>query len=218
MAFDKLPWRRGAGNKDNKIWELVRLLWHCFVLKCTHRSTIERGYWTMENTRYGYSAITTREPLELPNSARLALWFRGKTSSTLILEAQVLPRLHNLTHLPRTYLIMQLRDYGNRVGIWRLMELLDRHGLKASVLLNSDVCEQYPIIIEECKKRDWEFLGHGTSNSIMLGGKSEPEEREIHLDHVECNRKGSWSTATGLARPGTSKRRSIRRTFWQKRA
>jgi len=59
------------------------------------------------------------------------------------------------------------------------MEVLDKHGMKASVLLNSDVCEHYPIIIEEGKKRGWEFLGHGITNSDLLGGKSQDEERQI---------------------------------------
>ena len=36
------------------------------------------------------------------------------------------------------------RDYGIRVGIWRLIKSLDRHGVPASVLLNSDVCSRYP--------------------------------------------------------------------------
>ena len=40
------------------------------------------------------------------------------------------------------------RDYGPRVAIWRLMESLDRHRIRASVLLNSAVCTRYPQIIE----------------------------------------------------------------------
>ncbi|MFC1910566.1 polysaccharide deacetylase family protein, partial [Chloroflexota bacterium] len=71
------------------------------------------------------------------------------------------------------------RDYGNRIGVWRLMEVMDKHLFKASVLLNSDVCQHYPVIINEYNIRDWEFLGHGTNNTIMLGGSSEEEERRI---------------------------------------
>ncbi|HUR05826.1 MAG TPA: hypothetical protein VM347_24995 [Nonomuraea sp.] len=47
------------------------------------------------------------------------------------------------------------RDYGPRVSIWRVMEILDRHGLRASTLLNADVCQQYPQIIEAGNARGW---------------------------------------------------------------
>jgi peptidoglycan/xylan/chitin deacetylase (PgdA/CDA1 family) len=57
------------------------------------------------------------------------------------------------------------------------MEVFDRHGMRASVLLNSEMCDRYPAVIEEGKKRNWEFLGHGITNSIKLSGLSEEEER-----------------------------------------
>ena len=60
------------------------------------------------------------------------------------------------------------RDYGVRVGIWRLMEMMERYGVKGTVALNSDVCRQYPRIIEEGKKLGWEWMGHGNNNSILL--------------------------------------------------
>src|SRR4051794_37591082 len=53
------------------------------------------------------------------------------------------------------------RDYGVRVAIWRLMESLDRHGVRASVLLNSEVCERYPQIVEAGLARDWAWIAHG---------------------------------------------------------
>ena len=45
------------------------------------------------------------------------------------------------------------RDYGNRVGVFRLMEVLDRHGIRATVALNSELCAEHPAIIEEGNKR-----------------------------------------------------------------
>ena len=60
------------------------------------------------------------------------------------------------------------RDYGARVGIFRIMEVLDRYKIRATVALNSDVCDFYPRIIEEAVKRDWEFMGHNQSNSRPL--------------------------------------------------
>ena len=58
-----------------------------------------------------------------------------------------------------------LRDYGSRIGVFRMMEVLDKHGIRATVLLNADVCAHHPAIIEEGNKRQWEWLGHGVTNN-----------------------------------------------------
>ncbi len=68
------------------------------------------------------------------------------------------------------------RDYGNRVGIWRLMEVLTKHDIRGTVALNSEVGKYYPRIMEEAIKLRWEFMGHGTTNSIMLSGLDKDKE------------------------------------------
>src|SRR4029077_2139289 len=60
------------------------------------------------------------------------------------------------------------RDYGNRIGVFRLMKVLDRYGVRGTAALNSDLCAQHPEIIEECKARKWEFMGHNESNTRRL--------------------------------------------------
>jgi peptidoglycan/xylan/chitin deacetylase (PgdA/CDA1 family) len=55
--------------------------------------------------------------------------------------------------------------------------VLDKHSVKATISLNSAVCEHYPIIVEECKKRGYEFIAHGITNSQPLSDLSEAEER-----------------------------------------
>jgi hypothetical protein len=47
------------------------------------------------------------------------------------------------------------------------------HGIRGTVALNSDVCNEYPRIIEEGNKLGWEWMGHGTTNSILLNSQSE---------------------------------------------
>jgi len=72
-----------------------------------------------------------------------------------------------------------LRDYGARIGVFRLMEVLDKHGIRATVLLNADVCVHYPVVIEEGNKRNWEWLGHGVTNNIRMTQYSADEERAV---------------------------------------
>ena len=130
----------------------------------------------MEHGRFPYSAIVDRPPLRWPNGARLALWivpnieyihfdqlFRGSA------PRMVAPDVRNYAQF----------DYGNRVAIWRIMDLLDRHKIRATVALNADVCDVHPSIVREGVRRKWEFMGHGLTNGQPLNGLDEAAERAV---------------------------------------
>jgi allantoinase len=74
------------------------------------------------------------------------------------------------------------RDYGTRAGIWRTVESLDRHGIRASVLLNSAAAIHYPQIIQAGLDRDWAWLAHGQTNSILHASMTREEERRVLTD------------------------------------
>jgi len=57
------------------------------------------------------------------------------------------------------------RDYGARVGIWRLIDTFDRFGMRASVLLNSDVL---PALSAKSSKRDDGASGHGSRTARTI--------------------------------------------------
>ena len=69
------------------------------------------------------------------------------------------------------------REYGMRVGLWRIADTLDAAGVKATVALNSRCAKPIPKALDEMKKRGWEFMGHGTTNSENLAGLN-PEKDE----------------------------------------
>ena len=77
---------------------------------------------------------------------------------------------------PRNY---AWRDYGLRVGIWRIFDLMDELGLPLCHLLNSTVCESQPQIIERIKKRGDEVVGHGRTNSERQSDLDEAGERAL---------------------------------------
>jgi peptidoglycan/xylan/chitin deacetylase (PgdA/CDA1 family) len=131
-----------------------------------------------EHDRFSYSPIVDRPPLRWPNGARVAVWVipniehflfdRPSTSITAVTTAFV-PDVLNYSW----------RDFGPRVGIWRMMDIMQRYGVKGTVALNSDVCDRYPRIIEAGKQLGWEWMGHGQNNSTLLANKSEEEERKM---------------------------------------
>lgn len=71
------------------------------------------------------------------------------------------------------------RDYGNRVGAWRLLALLDRLALPATVLLNSAMYDYAPALVAAHRGRGDEIAGHGRTNSERQSVLPEAEERAL---------------------------------------
>jgi peptidoglycan/xylan/chitin deacetylase (PgdA/CDA1 family) len=65
-----------------------------------------------------------------------------------------------------------------RVGLWRLADVFDEAGVKATVALNAQVCDVYPKAMDEMKRRGWEFMGHGTTNSTNLAAFDQKPDQE----------------------------------------
>ena len=136
-----------------------------------------------EHDRFPYSAIVDRAPLTWPNGARVAVGVIPIIEHFLF-DRPSTPITHATTRLVPDVLNYSWRDYGVRVGIWRLMEIMQRFGVRGTVALNSDVCREYPRIIEEGKALGWEWMGHGVTNSILLNKQSEAEERALIKETV----------------------------------
>jgi peptidoglycan/xylan/chitin deacetylase (PgdA/CDA1 family) len=126
---------------------------------------------------YSYSPIVGRPPLEWPDGKRVAFYVGLNLEHFLIdrPSTSIAGVTAALAPDPMNY---GWRDYGVRVGIWRIIELLDEVAVAASVLLNSDVCHLYPQIVEAGVRRDWAWLGHGQNNSTLQAGMDEQAERE----------------------------------------
>jgi peptidoglycan/xylan/chitin deacetylase (PgdA/CDA1 family) len=154
-----------------------------------------------EHDRFDYSAIIDRPPLSWPNGARVAVWVIPNIEHFLFDRPST--RLTNLPVSPDV-LNYSWRDYGVRVGIWRMMEVMERYGVKGTVALNSDVCERYPRIIEEGKKLGWEWMGHGTNNSTLFAGQSEAEERALIKQVVGTITKSVGQAPRGWLSPALS--------------
>jgi peptidoglycan/xylan/chitin deacetylase (PgdA/CDA1 family) len=130
----------------------------------------------MENTRYPYSAFPTRPKLEWPGGARVALlvvlnveYFRFDRPASDLDWRGPQPDVDAYAQ----------RDYGPRVGFWRLLELFDRHRIPITAAVNAEVFGRYPEIVAAGIERGWEWTGHGATNSRSLAGLEESEEREL---------------------------------------
>jgi peptidoglycan/xylan/chitin deacetylase (PgdA/CDA1 family) len=155
----------------------------------------------MENTLYDYSPITERPAIRWPGGAKVAVYVGLNIEHFLVdrPSTSIWPGTADLTPDALNY---GWRDYGVRVGIWRTMASLDRHGVRASVLLNSDVTRHYPQIIKAGVERNWAWLAHGRTNSALHANLSEEEERKELTDIVDTIAAATGARPRGWMGPG----------------
>ncbi len=130
--------------------------------------------------RFEYSNITKRPTYEWPNGKRLAVYvamnievFRfGKGKG-----AAIAPPDQANSHSVYSY-----RDYGNRVGFWRMMDMFREMDIPLEHQLNTAIYDHHPDIVERIREHGDEILGHGHTNSDEQGGLSEAEERKLIQD------------------------------------
>ena len=149
----------------------------------------------MKSSIYGpfpFLPIIERKRFAWPDGARLALWvipnieffhlndpMPGIYNERVAREHVKIPNVRNWS----------LRDYGNRVGVWRLMDMLSHHGIRGTVALNSEICDHHPLIIDKAVALGWEFMGHCQTNAVRLNEMPPDQERQAiqaTLERIAC--------------------------------
>jgi allantoinase len=123
-------------------------------------------------SRFPYRAIVDHPPVIWPNGARVAVWVVPNIEHFHLELGPSAPDVRNYSR----------RDYGNRVGIWRLMDVLEANGVRGTVALNGEVARHYPRIMQECARLNWELMGHGMTNSVVLTGLARETEAAVIAD------------------------------------
>jgi peptidoglycan/xylan/chitin deacetylase (PgdA/CDA1 family) len=85
------------------------------------------------------------------------------------------------------------REYGNRVGAWRCLELFDSLALPAGAIINTALYDHCPELVAACVARGDELIGHGHSNAERQGVLDEAGERALlaHCRDLMASRSGS---------------------------
>jgi len=144
-----------------------------------------------------------RPKLEWPGGARIAVWVAPN------IEFYELdpPKNAFRTAWPHPYPAVpgySTRDYGNRVGHIRQMELLDRFGIRGSISLSTALIDHHPEIVELCAARDWEFFSHGIYNTRYTYGLTEDQEREMIADSMDTIERAVGYRPAGYLAPALS--------------
>ena len=154
----------------------------------------------MEHGRFEYSPIARRPVLKFPNDARVAVWITPNVEH-YHWNKPAIALTQMTTSLKPDVLNYAWRDYGARVGIWRIMEILEKYGFVATAALNAEVCEQYPDIIKEGNRLGWEWMAHGPNNSMIFTGMPEEVERPIIAGVLETIAKRTGKKSRGWLGP-----------------
>lgn len=127
--------------------------------------------------RYAYSAIADRPDFTWPGGKRMAVYV-GLNVECFSFGSGLGAQLSAGPQEPDV-LNYAWRDYGNRVGIWRILALMNDLKLPVTALVNSALYEETPGLIEALRARGDEIAAHGRSNSERQGGLDEAAEREL---------------------------------------
>ncbi len=131
--------------------------------------TLDRQYlrypmrrYGMDHDRYDWSILPRRAPVQWPGNAPIALWITvaleffplNPQSKPVRLPGGMVTPYPDLRHFT-------LRDYGNRVGVFRVLRALDALRLRASFAVNARLAERHPALVEILQGQGHEILGHG---------------------------------------------------------
>ena len=160
----------------------------------------------MDHEHYDWSPFPSRGVLRWQRNARLALcvivnlehmeWYPPEGSVTTVLAGGIAPRpfpdFPRLTH----------REYGHRVGVFRVLDVLEKHGIKATVAMDVKTAENYPYLVRHCLGRGCEIIGHGISASQMISSEmSEEEERRYIQTSLEALKQATGNVPAGWLGP-----------------
>jgi hypothetical protein len=134
--------------------------------------------------------INRRPRITWPNSARVALWVIPNIETFPLNEP-----VPGGTGKAPDIINWAPRDYGNRVGIFRIMDVLARHGMRGP-LPSTARCDDYPQIVED---------------AVTLGWSSWATTRAIHAPSISCHRRRNATSCSVLSTRSRRRRERGRR-------
>jgi allantoinase len=128
-----------------------------------------------------YLPITERPALIWPNRARIAVMI---CPNVLYYEfiPPADPWINSWSRMTPDVMMYGRQDFGNRVGFWRLVDILDQHELPCTAVLNVAALARFPDICSALVARKWDILGHGMYNTRFICGYSEDQERAYYRE------------------------------------
>ena len=165
----------------------------------------KRGYG-MDHQRYQWSMMAKRQPIHWPHNKKLALWVNVGLQFFPLNQKGIPFKVPGGMTMPypdlRHY---SLRDYGNRVGIYRFLEAFDRYAITPTIAMNSRLTERYPQLVEAICAREYEIISHGLNmDELHYGGMDPDYEQELVSSSLSSLRRLTGQPIKGWLSPAKS--------------
>lgn len=158
----------------------------------------------MDHDRYDWSDLFERKPVVWPNGARIAL--------SLVTHVQHFPldmpakpfKAPGALSMPYPdFRYFTNRDYGNRIGIFRILRLLAARGLKGSFAVNACLATRYPAMVKAIVDDGHEIVAHGLDmGKVHHSGLEAEAEEAIITQALDILRKSTGQKIEGWLSPG----------------
>jgi allantoinase len=161
----------------------------------------------MDQEYWDWSPLVKRPVLQWPNGAKLAVCLLVELGhyEWKPPEGAFDPPTHTPPHSMNPYpdyVTVTFREYGHRIGIFRMMQVFDRYNMKATVPMDAYTAEHYPSLVDECQNRAWEIIGHGiTQRQAITSLMSEAAERDYIGRSIDALRKATGKAPAGWLSP-----------------
>jgi allantoinase len=165
-------------------------------------SSRERGRTTLDNPYYRYLATTRRPVNGWPAGQRIALvvlvyleYWQMDCPPDAVRDARFVGEYGSFDPDYRTW---SQREYGNRVGLFRVLDILDRYPLRLTVPINAACVSRHGEAITELKRREAEFVGHGLFANRMVSSRMDQDtERALIRSSLDTVEAGTGSRPVG---------------------
>jgi allantoinase len=155
-----------------------------------------------DHGRFAYSAITQRKNYRWPNGSGLAVYLAlniehfafGQGMGAAIGPLSPQPDVLNYSW----------REYGNRVGAWRCLDVFQQLNMPFAALINTALYDHCPELVEACVAQGAELVGHGHSNAERQGGWAEEDEKNMLRMCQQMIQQRSGQSAKGWLSPWIS--------------
>lgn len=149
---------------------------------------------------YDFNPYRGRKPLVWPGDKKVAVWVSPNLEYYEI-DPPANPHRKSWAKPHPDVAGYAHRDYANRVGHWRMAEVMSKHGFPGSVSLSVALCQHHPDVVADGAARGWEFFSHGIYNTRYSYGMDERQERAIIEDSISTVSEATGQTIRGWLAP-----------------
>lgn len=150
----------------------------------------------MDHDRYTYRILPRTKPVQWPGGARVALWVAvhvGHFPMDMPLKPFTAPG--GMERPYPSFWDFTQRDYGNRIGVYRMMQALGARGVKGTALISAQLAREYPALMDDIEAAGWEPACAGLDMGHLHHGGVPLADERAWVEEATALLRGRFGTA-----------------------